>query len=119
MRVAGGQPHPLAKRVGRSRGMAASLHAAALAKMGLHRGNSNFLFLRGRQGRLAAEQDHEWRHTCGCSGEGVVRTFNPREEMAPGGRVANSEMAETHLQILVGLLCLPIGLGVITKGKAQ
>jgi hypothetical protein len=70
-----------------------------------------FLWLLEEQG-LITQGLLERGDSGGRAGEGVAGVFNPHELLAPGDGVGGDKGAKSHLQVLIGLHLLAIGLRV-------
>ena len=61
----------------------------------------------------------EWRDTSGCTRSVVVSKLCEREELSPVVLLVVTVDAEVLLEGLVGMLCLPIPLRVISRGEVE
>lgn len=90
------------------------LDLVTLAVVSLDRWYGDVVFMSSKQWVLMAQGTFEGWYTGGGTGQGVTGIFKSREFCAPGSWVLGRNAVEFCNQVLVGSLCLAVGLWVVT-----
>ena len=90
-------------------------HLLTAGDVPLNRWDGDVSLLGREKGWLVAVSAHERRHPSSCADEGALRVLHPRKERGPGGGILGGDAAYGGLRVLVGPLCLPVGLRVVTR----
>ncbi|XP_070404469.1 uncharacterized protein [Nothobranchius furzeri] len=133
--VLGRHPYPVARLENQPRPVAASVLAsvlrvgsldgcpstdpgeAAMPDQGLGSGALSLRFLVVEERSLVPVAELEWGKTSGRGNVEIMGHLRPQEVFGPSGWLRRGKAAEIPTKLLIGMLGLPIGLGVVTRGE--